>query len=169
MVKRFLLLVAVAIGVSGIFVPTAAQRKANPGSVCGDPQAACKSAVHFQPSDLPFDVGRNLVISESKWFYGIVLKSQRMVPEWGDCEHPTFSERERLEIQALFPRNKVFTFNCNEPGMNYYNGVSGKTAFIAVYAGRTLAEARAFLRKVQATKKFPGIRVRRMQAGINGT
>lgn len=169
MVKRFLLLVAVAIGVLGISNPTAAQRKAKLGRVCGDPTAVCKSAEYFQLSDLPFDVGRNLVISESEWFYGIVLKSQRMVPEWGDCEHPTFSESERLEIQALFPRNKVFAFNCYEPGLNYYNGVSGNTAFIAVYAGRTPAEAKAFLRKVQSTKRFPGIRVRRMQAGINGT
>ena len=41
--------------------------------------------------------------------------------------------------------------------------------FVAVYAGRTLAQANAFLKTVQATKKFAGIRVRRMQVGINGT
>lgn len=160
---------AIAIAIFGISDLTTAHRKLKLGRVCGDPTAVCKGRENFAPSDLPFDVGRNFVFSESECFYGIVLRSQRMIPEWGDCGRPMFPEPERLEIQALFPRNKVFAFNCYEAAFIYYNGVAGKTAFIGIYAGRTLPEAKAFLKIVQATKKFPGIRRRRMQVGINGT
>ena len=146
-----------------------AQKKAKLGKVCGDPRAACKGRENFQAWDLPFDTGKNFVIANSEWFYGIVLRSKKMKPEWGDCEHPLFGETERLGVQDMFPGKKVFALNCVESGTNYYTGVADQTAFIGVYAGRTLAEANAFLKTVQATKKFPGIRVRRMQVGINGT
>jgi hypothetical protein len=147
----------------------AAQRKPKLGKVCGDPKAACKGRENFQNWDLPFDTGKNFVIANSEWFYGIVLRSKKMKPEWGDCEHPIFGENERLKIQDMFARNKVFTLNCVESGSNYYTGVADQTAFIGVYAGRTRAEADAFLKKVQATKKFAGANVHRLQVGINGT
>lgn len=131
--------------------------------------AACKGRENFQPFHLPFDTGRNFVIAESEYFYGIVLRSKKMKPEWGDCENPIFGEKERLGVQAMFPRNKVFALNCVETGSNYYTGVADNIAFIGVYAGRTLAEANRFLKTVQATKKFAGVRVRRMKVGINGT
>lgn len=149
---------------------TAAQKKAKLGKVCGDPTAACKSRENFQSFDLPFDQGKNFVFFESERFYGIVLKSKKLkADDWGDCEHPAFGEGERLEIQQLFSHNKVFTLNCVDTGMNYYTGVADHTVFIGVYAGRTLAEANKFLKTVQATGKFPGLRVRRMQIGVNGT
>lgn len=87
----------------------------------------------------------------------------------GDCAKPSFTESERLEIQELFPNNKVFTQNCVEPGTNYYTGTADKTALIGVFAGNTLREANAFLKKVQATGKFTNVRVRKMRIEINGT
>ncbi len=148
----------------------AAQKKAKLGKVCGDPTVTCKNADNFQPYDLPFNMGtENSAIYESEKFYAIVLRSVKLKNSWGDCEKPQFPESERLPIQELFPNNKVFTQNCVEPGTNYYTGVANQTVFIGVYAGRTLAEANKFLKKVKAAGKFAGVRVRQMQIGINGT
>ena len=138
------------------------------GAVCGDPTAPCKGKENFQAWDLPFNTGKNFIIADSAYFYGIVLKSVKL-KDWGDCEHPTFAESERTEIQALFDHNKVFAQNCVESGTNYYTGVPEQTALIGVYAGRTLTEAAKFLKSVKALNKFPGIRIRRMKVGINGT
>ena len=138
------------------------------GAVCGDPTTACSSRKNFQEWDLPFNTGKNFVIVESSPFYAIVLKSVKL-KDWGDCEHPTFPETERLEIQKLFDHNKVFAQNCVESGTNYYTNVPEQMALLAVYAGRSLADANRFLKQVQSLKKFPGVRVRRMKIGINGT
>lgn len=164
--KLLFVVVSVLVLVCGIH----AQKKAKLGKVCGDPTAVCKSGESFQSYDLPFDLGNNFVIYESERFYGIVLRSKKLkADDWGDCEHPSFGEQERLEIQKLFSHNKVFAMNCSDTGMNYYTGVADHTVFIGVYGGRTLAEANKFLKTVKATGKFPGIRVRRLQIGINGT
>jgi hypothetical protein len=149
----------------GVFAQRVKSRK---GQVCGDPTAACKSRENFQSFDLPFDQGRNLVIGESEYFYGIVLESVKL-PDYGDCENPSFKEDERLEIQKLFEHNKVFMLNCMESGSNYYEGVADNMAFVAVYAGRALPEANNFLKTVNALNRFPGIRVRRMRVAVNGT
>lgn len=108
------------------------------------------------------------MIVQSRPFYGIVLKSVKL-EDWGDCEKPSFQESERLEIQDIFPKNKVFTQNCVDVGTNYYTGTADKTALIGVFAGNTLREANAFLKKVLATGKFDGVRVRKMRVEINGT
>jgi hypothetical protein len=149
-------------------ISASAQKRTRKGKICGDPTVACKGAENFQPHDLIFDTGKNFVIVESEPFYGIVLKSVKL-PDFGDCEKPSFKEDERKEIQILFEHNKVFTQNCIESGTNYYPGVADKTAFIAVYAGRTLEQANAFLKTVQALNKYPGIRVRKMSIAVNGT
>ncbi|MFN2502480.1 MAG: hypothetical protein ABR530_10775 [Pyrinomonadaceae bacterium] len=166
--KRTLILLSLIVVSLGLCLTVNAQRKAKLGAVCGHPTAPCKNKENFQKHDLPFDTGRNYVIVESQWFYGIVLKSKR-IRDFGNCERPSFSERERLEIQALFPNNKVFMMNCWETGSNYYTGVGQDTALIGVFAGKTLAAANEFLKKVKETNRFPGVRVRRMQVGINGT
>lgn len=153
------------IGSLALYVP--AQKRAKAGRVCGDPAAACKNRTNFQPSDLPFDTGKNFVIAESERFYAIVLKSARS-GEYPSCQN-AFPESERLSVQELFPHNMVFASRCSEPGDNYYEGMAANTTFLAVYAGRTSAEAKTFLKKVQATGKFPDVRVRRTRAGINGT
>lgn len=149
-------------------IDLSAQKKQLKGKVCGDPTVACKSAGDFQPFDLAFNTGKSFAIFESEKFYGIVLRSVKL-SDWGNCEAPSFAESERLPIQELFPHNKVFAQNCVETGTNYYSGVANQTAFIGVYAGRTLAEANLFLKTVKATGKFPGVKVRQMSIGINGT
>ena len=149
-------------------IDLSAQKKQLKGKVCGDPTVACKSAGDFQPFDLAFNTGKSFAIFESEKFYGIVLRSVKL-SDWGNCEAPSFAESERLPIQELFPHNKVFAQNCVETGTNYYSGVANQTAFIGVYAGRTLAEANLFLKTVKVTGKFPGVKVRQMSIGINGT
>lgn len=149
-------------------IDLSAQKKQLKGKVCGDPTVACKSAGDFQPFDLAFNTGKSFAIFESEKFYGIVLRSVKL-SDWGNCEAPSFAESERLPIQELFSHNKVFAQNCVETGTNYYSGVANQTAFIGVYAGRTLAEANLFLKTVKATGKFPGVKVRQMSIGINGT
>jgi len=85
-----------------------------------------------------------------------------------NCEN-TISEEERLEIQKLFTNNKVFALKCSDADDLYYTNVANDVNFIAIYAGKTLTEANGFLKTVQATGKFKGANVRRMQAEINGT
>ncbi|HTH50735.1 MAG TPA: hypothetical protein VL501_02310 [Pyrinomonadaceae bacterium] len=144
------------------------KKKPRYGAICGDPTVKCKFAEGYQSYDLPFDMGKNYTIAESVQFYGIVLKSVKL-KDFGDCGNPSFKEQERVEIQALFEHNKVFMQNCVESASIYYTGVPDYSAFIAVYAGKTLAEANKFLKTVQDTGKFPGIRVRKMRAEMNGT
>lgn len=166
--SKLVLLLVVSIAVVAASIDVSAQKKAVKGKICGDPTQKCKGAENFQTYDLVFDTGKNFVIAQSEKFYGIVLKSVKL-NDWGDCGHPSFGEDTRLLVQELFPHNKVFALNCVESGTNFYPGVAEKTAFVAVYAGRTLAEANKFLKTVQATGKFPGVRVRSMSIEVNGT
>ncbi|MBV9210091.1 MAG: hypothetical protein JOZ52_05655 [Acidobacteria bacterium] len=141
--------------------------KARPkkGKICGDPTATCKTEATFDPQDLPFVIPKNAVIWESESFYAIVLRS---VKQDMDCKQ-FIPENERLEAQALFPKNKVFTSRCDMGGMLYYTGVDSNYYFMAVYGGATKAQAEKMLQTVKATGKFPGANVRRMSAGFNGT
>ncbi|MBX7053574.1 MAG: hypothetical protein K1X36_01345 [Pyrinomonadaceae bacterium] len=166
--KKVLIALLSVLSILSLVSFATAQKKAKAGRVCGDPTAECKGGSDFQPFDLPFEIGSNNVIFESERFYGIVLKSVKM-KDWGNCEKPLFPESERLAIQEMFPHNKVFALNCFETGLNYYTGVAQKTAFIGVYAGRTLAEANKFLKTVRATGKFAGVSVRQLKIGVNGT
>jgi len=145
-----------------------AQRR-NIGSVCGDPTAKCRLASDFQPYELAFDHGGpNSIIAESKPFYAIILKSVKLPQDQSGCDNK-FPEAERLEAQAVFPKNKVFAKRCDEPAQNFYTNVADNTTFLGVYAGLTLTQAKSFLKKVEATGKFPGATIRRMKVGINGT
>ena len=137
------------------------------GAVCGDPAVACKSSVEFAPHDLGFRIPATAVIWESESFYAVILKSVRAPGD--NCEQ-FVPEAERLQAQALFPHNKVFTDRaCGEPGEPYYTGTRPAARFMAVYAGRTRAAATKFLTQVQATGQFPGANLRRMSIGFNGT
>ncbi|HEX8457659.1 MAG TPA: hypothetical protein VF656_10205 [Pyrinomonadaceae bacterium] len=138
------------------------------GTVCGDPTLPCRTGdVKFEPHDLPFSISPRAVIWESEPFYAVILKSIKASEQ--DCQ--TFvPEDERLAVQGLFPRRKVFTDRgCGEPGDTFYGGTLSSAHFMAVYAGRTRAEANAMLARVKATGKFPGANVRRMYIGFNGT
>ncbi len=156
---------AVAADVS----PAGAQRqRRGTYRVCGDPTARCGAGVPFEPHDLPFRLPVTAVIWESEPFYAVVLKSIRVKDDFDECERHV-PESERLEAQQLFPRNKVFTSRCQEPATLYYLNTAPKQRFMAVYAGRTRAEANATLARVKATGKFPGANLRRMRVGFNGT
>ncbi|HZH31532.1 MAG TPA: hypothetical protein VEY11_12280 [Pyrinomonadaceae bacterium] len=141
------------------------QRK---GAVCGDPTLQCRTGdVKFEPHDLPFSISAQAVIWESEFFYAVILRSVRAAED--DCRK-FVPEDERQATQALFPRHKVFTDRaCGEPGEVYYTGTRPGTRFMAVYAGRTRAEADAMLARVKATGQFAGANVRRMSIGFNGT
>jgi hypothetical protein len=82
----------------------------------------------------------------------------------------TVTEEERLQAQALFPRSKVFSmrFQCDdniEENITYTN-VDAKFGFLAVHAGTTLEEAKKRLAEVNATGRFPGANIRKMQAKL---
>ena len=143
-----------------------AQRR--PPAVCPDPTVRCRTSVEFQPYQLPFVVPPDGVMWETEQFYAVILKSVRDGSRGGDC-NVFIPEPEREAAQALFPRRKVFASRCMEPGDLFYVGVAENTQFMAVYAGRTRAEAQATLAKVKATGQFPGANLRRLRTGFNGT
>jgi len=136
------------------------------GSVCGNPQVACKTSAQFKPYDLPFRLPANSVIYDTELFYAVILKS--VGSNENDCEK-FVSEAERLETQALFPNRKVFTSRCPDIETMSYTNVSPKHRFMAVYAGLTMTEAKKVLAAVNATGKFQGAMIRRMRTGFNGT
>jgi len=157
------------VAVIGAFAVIAnAQKGIAPGDVCGDPTAACKYKDNYEVNSLPFNPGKNWTLIHSKWFYAVILASKKL-PHWGDCSDPTYPEEQRLKIQEEFPHNKVFTQNCVESASTYYEPMPERTMMIGIYAGSTLTAARAFLKKVQATGNYPGVKIRRMRAAINGT
>lgn len=137
------------------------------GRICGDPNASCAGREQFRPWELTFALPKNAVIYESETFYSVILKSVKLKKP-DDCEN-AIVENERLKVQSLFPKNKVFALKCADPGDMYYTNVADDVSFLAVYAGKTLAQAKAFLKTVKDTGQFPGAAVRRMKAGINGT
>ena len=167
--KAQVLFVVILLGVVVAGGAAAQQKRARrPAAVCGDPTVRCRTTIEFQPYQLPFVVPTNAVIWESELFYAVILKSVRDPSKGGNCDL-FIPEAERLAAQALFPRHKVFASRCFEPGDLYYTGVAEDTQFMALYAGRTRAEAAATLAKVKATGQFPGANLRRLRTGFNGT
>ncbi len=163
------LLGLLAAGLSSRGAASAAQGRRvgkRPAAVCPDPTARCRTSVPFEPHQLPFVVPRNVAIFETEKFYAVILKSARDKTQ--DCTG-FVPESERLEAQKLFPRQKVFASRCFEPDELYYEGIDSEVMFVAVYAGRTRAEADATLAKVKATGKFPGAYLKRTSTGFNGT
>lgn len=116
----------------------------------------------FKPHELCFETPKDEVARaeyRSEPFYAVMLKS---------AERCSITEKERLEIQTLFPRNKVFSnrFECGEDAEENitYTNVAERVGFLAVYAGTTEAEAATLLRAVETTTRFPGANIRKMQA-----
>jgi hypothetical protein len=135
-------------------------------AICGNPKVTCETSFNFRPHDLPFRIPKDAVIYDSEPFYAIILKSVRVINNNYDTFVP---EAERLQAQALFPDHKVFTSRSPDSLEVYYTNVAPNQNFMAVYAGRTRAEAGRMLAAVKATGKYPGANIRRMGAGINGT
>lgn len=132
------------------------------GVVCPDPAQPC--AGHFRPNELSFKL-----LSEFKFdrgrdrslpFYAVILKSGPL------C---SITDEERVAAQSIFPRRKVFVhqFRCGDfSDSATYTNVNRKAGFLAVYAGKTEAEAKQFLEEVKAGGKFPGANLRRMQVVV---
>lgn len=164
--KRFLMTVLLgAVAVCALSFSMSGRAQARRGQICGDPTLRCPAQSNFQPNDLPFRIPKTAVIWESEMFYAIILQSQ---PAKDNCEAHV-SEDERLEAQALFPHNKVFADRCPEPGNLFYTNTNSDYRFMAVYAGRTRAEAAQMLSRVKATGRYKSANLRRMRAGFNGT
>lgn len=164
------LLCVILLGLLAVGVAAAQRRpkSSRPAAVCGDPTVRCRTSVEFQPHQLPFRVPPDGVIWESEQFYAVILKSVRDRTGGIDC-NIFIPEPEREAAQALFPRHKVFSSRCMEPGDLFYTGAAEGSQFMAVYAGRTRAEGQAMLAKVRAAGKYPGANLRRMRTGFNGT
>ena len=116
----------------------------------------------FKPHELCFETPKDEIARaeyHSQPFYAVMLKTG---------ERCGITEKERLEAQALFPRNKVFStrFGCGddaEENINYTN-VSEKFGFLAAYAGPTPEDAAKLMHDVQTSGRFPGANIRKMQA-----
>jgi hypothetical protein len=172
--SRFLQ-VAILLLMTGSFV--SADEVQTGGKVCPNPSVPCAGTKgKFGPQDLPFHLPASL-----KWltnyysasFYAVILKSREAVLDPDGPAGPVkcsgyFSERERLEVQAWFPNQKVFAsrFGCGSPGVGYTN-VNYNFNFLAVYAGETQAAANSFLRQLKASGKFPGSNFRKMQVVLD--
>ena len=170
---RFLCVVAIAclltVNASVSGNAQTGRRHGTPFAVCGDPTATCGTGDYFKPHDLRFRIPARTVIYETEFFYAIILKSIRAKADYGEDCDVFVPESERLEAQKLFPHNKVFASRCTDAGTLYYTNVTPGTRFMAVYAGRTRAEADRMLAQVRATGKFNSANIRRMRAGFNGT
>ena len=149
------------IPLSIALIVAAASAFAQVGKIHPDP---AKPRPHFLPHNLPFETPQDGVARiefRSAQFYAAILKT---------VERCKWTEQERLEIQSLFPKNKVFApkDGCDEDDPHAdpigYTNVNPKVGFIAVYAGDTQEEAQRFLEAVKQTGKFPGANLRRMQA-----
>jgi len=144
------------------------------GQLCGNPKVSCKTSATFEVNDLPFQVGKDMVIVDTVPFYAVILKSTAVIDD--NCE-VFIPESDRIAAQELFPNNKVFSSRCIDPNNLFYADVTSRTPryfsethrLMAVYAGKTLAEAKKMLEAVKATGKYPGANIRRMRTGFNGT
>ena len=132
------------------------------GRIQPDPSTPCRVA--FKPHEMCFETPKDEIARDeylSEPFYAVMLLT---------AERCTIPEATRLQAQQQFPRAKVFSmrFHCEddiEENISYTN-VNDQFGFLAVYAGRTLKEAKAMLEKVKATGRFQGANIRRMQARL---
>lgn len=128
----------------------------NPSAKCGNSDV-CYKIMNFPGEGAAFDE------IKSDFFYAVILKT---TPKCGA------TKMERLKVQALFPKNKVFTsaINCDEEDNAFYEGINeNEHGFVAVYAGKTKPEAEKFLQIVAATNKFSGANLRKTRFILNGT
>lgn len=140
----------------------AAKKVVTQGGVCPDPERPCVDVERFKANELSFRIAGKFDFDRgqdrSAPFYAAILKSGAL------C---AIQEAERAAVQAQFPGRKVFLhrYFCEDFGDKVtYTNVNRKAGFIAVYAGKTDAEAKAFLAQAQA--KYPDANLRRMQVVI---
>ena len=143
--------------------------------VCPDPQAPCSTAAKkFAPYELSFRLPGKLTKGktyESLPFFAVLIKTYDQ--ELCDADDHTASiEQERLKLQLAYPHNKVFaSYSCpNLDAVDYsFPGkmdLTGERAlimtFIAVYAGKTQAQANEFLSYVRTV--YPNASLKKMTA-----
>ena len=176
------ILIATAVTVlSTIFASapgTSAQKTRQPAAlkVCADPSAPCTSpAKEFAPYELSFTLPRRLranVEYKSAQFFAVFLKTYTYTVD-NECdqgEYSEFIERERKQVQQMFPERKVFAdHQCPDMGAVSYiiagqSGEYGPGPFLAVYAA-TRAEAEQVLAKVKA--KYPAATIKGMQVSYS--
>ena len=129
------------------------------GAIDADP---AKRRPGFKPHQLSFETPKDGVARDefrSRPFYAVILKT---------VERCSAVEKERVQIQNLFPANKVFAplFECEQEPEDtiHYTNVNPKVGFIGVYAGEELDTAERVLESVRQLGLFPGANLRRMQA-----
>ena len=100
------------------------------GAIDTDP---AKRRPGFKPHQLSFETPKDGVARDefrSQPFYAVILKT---------VERCSAVEKERIQIQNLFPANKVFApmFECDQEPEDtiHYTNVNPKVGFIGVYAG----------------------------------
>ncbi len=158
--------VVTALSLCAGVISAQTRRAVKHGTICGNPAIKCRTSATFPENDLPFQIPSNANIYDTDLFYAIILKSVNVAAD--NCER-FVPESERLAAQAQFPDHKVFSSRCADPGGLFYTNTSSKTRFMAVYAGKSLADANKMLAAVKASGKYPGANIRRMRAGFNGT
>jgi hypothetical protein len=139
-----------------------AKKVVTQGEVCPDPARPCLEFERFKPNELSFRIASKFDFDRgqdrSAPFYAAILKSGAL------CAIP---DAERAAVQAQFPARKVFVhqYFCQDFGDKVtYTNVNRKAGFVAVYAGGSEAEAKAFLAEARA--KYPDANLRRMQVVI---
>lgn len=138
-----------------------ARRVETHGEVCPDPAKPCGEFRQFRPHELSFRIGRKFDFDRgqdrSQPFYAVILRSGPL------CG---IAEAEREAAQSAFPDRKVFVHRhlCEDfTDPVTYTNVNRKAGFLAVYAGRTEAEARELQARVRAAGRYPDAGLRRMQ------
>lgn len=147
------------------------------GEVCPDPVKSCPAtAYEFQANELPYHLPAQLTWQTAHYsapFYAVILRSVKAVEmqnaESGDEICKGFvEESERLTIQAKFPDHKVFTSRNGCAPMVTYSGVNSNYNFIAVYAGKTKAEASAIVERAKQAG-FKDASLRKMQVIVDNS
>lgn len=155
----------------------AQRRAAAVYKVCPDPSAPCKSPdKEFAPYELSFALPRKLKPNAdytSPPFQAVLLKTFTYTED-NECDqgdYSSFIEREREEVQKMFPERKVFAdHQCPDLGAVSYVIAgqpedTGPGPFLAVYAGETRAEAEQVLSKVRG--KYPGATIKSMKVSFS--
>jgi hypothetical protein len=140
--------------------------------VCGNPQARCDSDVRYwELYNLPIlirDETKMWDVFKSRPFYAIVLKLKKEIVsdhvDDDECLKGYFDDAELEQTQAYFLDKKVFADNdgCHPAQQVRYSTTLRGYNLLAVYAGKTMQDAAAMLRKVKATGMFPAAQIKQM-------
>jgi uncharacterized protein len=127
------------------------------GAVCPDPRRPCDG---FKPNELSFEIAKPFAFDrgrdKSLPFYAVILKSGPL------C---SINDSERLQAQKQFAGMKVFLHRhfCEDFGDKVtYSNVNASSGFVAVYAGKTEADAKRILAQA-ITAGYKDANLRRME------